>query len=96
MPFPPDLDPTAVRQVLRFATGADRDPGRFAVAIYDLVGYGLSKYFPDAKLLASADPEDEVLITELTAAIDRDRLRELIEKYGPAVARLLIRLFLKV
>lgn len=96
MPFPPDLDPTAVRQVIRFVTGADRDPGRFALAVYELVGFGLGKFLSDPKFLASAGPEDEVLVTELVTAVDREKLWELLEKYGPAVARLLLKLFLKV
>lgn len=96
MSFPSELDPTAVRQVIRFVTGADRDAERFALALYDLLGYGLGKFLNDPKFLASALPEDEVLVTELTGAIDREKLKELLEKYGPAVARLLLRLFLKV
>lgn len=96
MPFPPDLDPTAVRQVIKFVTGADRDTGRFALALYELLGYGLGKFLNDPKFLASAGPEDEVLATELVGAIDGEKLRELLEKYGPAVALLLLKLFLKV
>jgi hypothetical protein len=96
MPFPSELDPTAVRQVIRFVTGADRDTGRFALALYDLLGFGLGKFFADAKFLADADPADAALVAELTAAIDREKLKELLEKYGPAVVRLLLRLFLKV
>lgn len=96
MSFPAELNTAAVRQVLRFVTGADRDVGRLTLAVWELAGFGLGQAFADPKFLADAAPGDEALVTELVGAIDREKLKELLEKYGPAVARLLLKLFLKV
>lgn len=104
MPFPAELDSTALRQVLRFVTGADRDIGRLALALWNVAGFALGKAFADPKFLAdaiTAEPELTEFLTEpnvgdTLAQANGEKLRELLEKYGPALARLLMKLLLKV
>lgn len=63
MGFPTEFPNLAVRQLGRVAMQKDTDRGRAALAVYDLIGFGLYKAFGDAKYLIDAD------LPELSAAI---------------------------
>lgn len=54
--FPADLPLMAFRQVSRFVLNQDRDWGRFSLAAWEIVGFGLGKGFPNAAYLADAAP----------------------------------------
>jgi hypothetical protein len=98
MPFPTELDSTAIRQIVRFVTGADRDVGRVALAAYDLVGYALGKALNDPKFLADAvgdEPEVALIANQLVEA-NGEKLKAVLEKYGPLIVQLLLKALLKV
>lgn len=75
MPFPKELPLQAIRQVSRFVTGTDRDKGRAALAVYDLTGFALGKFFPDAAYLADSDPPKvtDEKVNELIATLASDQ-----------------------
>lgn len=73
MPFPKELPLQAIRQVSRFVTGQDRDKGRGALALYDLAGFALGKFFPDAAYLADEPKVTDDKVNELVAQLASDQ-----------------------
>ena len=70
--FPKELPLSAARQVARFLTGQDKDWGRFALAGWELTGFGLGKAFPDATYLSDAGPLSEPTQETLKAVASAD------------------------
>lgn len=64
MSFPTAIEPRAIKQLLNFALGTDKDPGRAALAVYDVVGFGLGQIFKDAVYLTTALEEENVQLTD--------------------------------
>lgn len=61
--FPSEFPLAAARQIYRFLNGDDKDYGRLALAIWETVGFGLGKAFPQAAFLSDSLPditEDEI------------------------------------
>ncbi len=97
MPFPTELDGSAFRQLTRAISGTDRDLGRLALASWELIGFALGKAFNNPAFiadLAQADPVTAAIVTEIATA-NGDRLKQLLEQYGPLVLNLLLKLLLK-
>lgn len=99
MSFPTDLNPAALKQLFAFATGTDRDPGRTALAAYELVGYALGRYLGAPSHLTGL-VQDDPLLTQVQAEFeaaqgDHPKLKELLQKYGPALLQLALKLLLK-
>lgn len=98
MSFPTDLNPAAVKQLIAFATGADKDKGRAALAAYDLVGYGLGKILGNTVYLtgdlAQTDANVALVEAELAGA-NGERIKELLQKFGPVILNALLKLLLK-
>lgn len=103
MPLPQTLNVTALRQVARFVSGADRDKGRLVLAAYDLAGFGLAQLVGNPAYVSDAMPPPAVVMTEAEhaefATATGDRLKELFEKalvaYGPQLLSLLLKLLSK-
>ena len=89
MSFPQNLDPAALRQLVRLVTAQDTDKGRAALAIYDLTGYGLGQLFPNAAYLADmsqTDPATVAFANHLTTLDNqqlKDMLAQLVTVVGP-------------
>lgn len=102
MPFPTEINQSAVRQIARLVTGIDHDPGRATLAFYELVGFACGKIFPQATYvsdgLAQDSPFQQQLAAELSAA-DPARLKEILGKalevLGPIALNALLK-WLKV
>lgn len=104
MPFPTDLNPSAIRQILRFATKQDTDAGRLALAIYDIEGFALAKTFPAAGYMNDCMPPPTQLAhdAEVTSAIETLKtfdwsslLTQLKASLGPVVIEVLLKLLAK-
>lgn len=101
MSFPAELNAAAIKQLFAFTTGTDRDTGRAVLAVYEVAGFALGRFFGTAGYLTGDQlVQSDPLLTQVqaefeSAGADHPKLRELIEKYGPALLQLALKLLLK-
>lgn len=74
MSFPTELPQNALTTLAAIPAGDHVDPGRIALAAYELVGYGLHLYFGDVKYLMGASPKAVEIVNEVIAAFDQNTL----------------------
>lgn len=63
--FPDQVPSVALSQLVKFALNQDRDAGRLALALYELLGFGLHKYFGDVKYLVATGASEGELVAAL-------------------------------
>jgi hypothetical protein len=98
MPFPTELNTTALRQCLRFFNGTDRDTGRFALAAWELTGFGLGKAFPNTVYVSDAAcslPADAASLLDLLKKEAADKLPEIIDRLTKLLGPLLLRILMR-
>lgn len=72
--FPTDLPITALQQLAKFFTKKDTDWGRFSLASWQIVGYGLGKAFPNTVLQLVGAPTD---LNAIAATLPPDTMQKL-------------------
>lgn len=72
--FPTTLPLAAFQALAKFFVSTTKDWGAFSLAVWQLVGFGLGKAFPNAALLTGAAPE----LHEIAAAIPADTMSKLV------------------
>lgn len=101
MGFPQEFPKSAVNTLLKYK---EQDAGHFALAAYELVGYGLGNYFGDVKYFAALDFGTVAVIAEGAEAIEKVKAKakelkgagvptfliilQLLAEFGPVILKL--------
>jgi hypothetical protein len=76
MSFPTELNQSALLEIFSQFRGRKVELDRLSLAVYDLVGYGLYKYFGDVKYIANDTPENVSAFNELSNLLTDPKMLE--------------------
>jgi len=79
MAFPTAFPEQALGVLL---TAKEHTKDRVALAVYDLVGYGLYKVFGDTKYLMQADPLVLAKLAVLLSKLPYDKLSKIVDRFN--------------
>lgn len=76
MSFPNELPKQAIGKIFSVVRGEKPDADQLALAVYELVGYGLFLGFGDAKYAAGISPQILALVNDVVASLDIKALKD--------------------